>query len=196
MPNSKRKRNPPSEAARARKNFKARVQRARKAGYAISREAQFVLSEIYQYSAQELNALRRENIVTGQEEDEDNETLRQADAIIQSYDDMFETMASSVTVDSSHRTDYGANPVGGRILLAWWNRLKFTTPRYDLAQMILNAADAGVFPDIELRYDAEKAKAFIAKMNAYLPAKYRMTIEEMRVLNDEEDAERGADYLI
>lgn len=194
MPNSKRKRNPPSEAARARKNFKARVQRARKAGYAISREAQFVLSEIYQYSAQELNALRRENIVTGQEED--NETLRQADASIQSYDDMFETMTSSVTVDSSHRADYGANPVGGRILLAWWNRLKFTTPRYDLAQMILNAADAGVFPDIELRYDAEKAKAFIAKMNAYLPAKYRMTIEEMRGLNDEEDAERGEDYLI
>lgn len=194
MPNSKRKRNPPSEVARARKNFKARVQRARKAGYTISREAQFVLSEIYQYSAQELNALRRENIVTGQEED--NETLRQADAIIQSFDDMFETMASSVTADSSHRADYGANPVGGRVLLAWWNRLKFTTPRYDLAQMILNAADAGVFPDIELRYDAEKAKAFIAKMNAYLPAKYRMTIDEMRGLNDEEDAERGEDYLI
>lgn len=190
---SKRKRNPPSEAARARKNFKARVQRARKAGYTISREAQFVMAEIYQYSAEELNALRRENIVVGQE---DSEILRQADAVIQTYDDMFETMASSATVASSHRAEYGANPEGGRVLLAWWNRLKFTVPRRDLARMILNAADAGVFPDTELRYDAEKAKAFIAKMNAYLPVKYRMTIEEMRGLNDEEDAERGEDYLI
>lgn len=190
----KRKRNPPSEAARARKNFKGRVQRARKAGYTISREAQFVMAEIYQYSAEELNALRRENIVVGHEED--SEILRQADAVIQTYDDMFETMASSVTVESSHRADYGANPIGGRILLTWWNRLKFTVPRRDLAQMILNAADAGVFPDIELRYDAEKARAFIAKMNAYLQVKYRMTVDEMRELNDEEDSESGEDYLI
>lgn len=190
----KRKRNPPSEAARARKNFKARVQRARKAGYTISREAQFALAEIYQYSAQELNALRRENIIVLGEDDPD--VLRQDEAIIQSMDNMFETMASRVTVESSHRAEYGANPVGGRILLTWWNRLKFTVPRNDLAQMVFNAADAGVFPDIELRYDAEKARAFIAKMNGYLPAKYRMTVDEMRGLNDEEDSESGEDYLI
>lgn len=185
------KRNPPSDVARARKNFKARVQRARKAGYTISREAQFVLAEIYQYSAQELNNLRRENIVVDHEEEE---LIRQSDAIIKSYDEMFDIMASSVTAGASHRADYGANPEGGLVLLSWWNRLKYTVPRRALAQMILNAADAGIFPDIELRYDAEKAKAFIAKMNAYLPAGYRMSVDEMRGLNDEQDAESGEDY--
>lgn len=194
MPNAKRKRNPPSEAARARKNFKARVQRARKAGYTISREAQFVLSEIYQYSAQELNALRRENIVIDKQTE--SNLLYQADAVIQSYDEKFAAMVTGEAAESSHRYGHDVDEQGGRIINVWWERLKNTVPKLDLAQMILDANDAGIFVDIELRYDAEKARAFIAKMNAYLPAKYRMTIGEMRGLNDEEDAESGEDYLI
>lgn len=185
---------PLSEAARARKNFKARVESARRAGYSLSDEARYVLANIQQYSAAELNYYRREQLVG--EDVYEEELLLEAEHVIEGYDNLLYDWNTGLVAEGSHREGYGAGNEGATVLTKWWSRLKYNVSARDLANMIIRASNDGIFLDIELRYDAQKALAFIVKMNAYLPVKYRMTVQEMRDFNDEAEAESGEDYLL